>query len=47
MKKIKSIVDILKVVVKYGAYIMVIVDVVQYAIDKIEDLNKSKTDVVS
>jgi hypothetical protein len=42
MKTISSITSILKIVVKYGALITVIVKVVQYAIDEIDALNLDK-----
>lgn len=41
MKKINGIVGILKMVVKYGAYIAVIVRVVQYAIEEFDKVGSS------
>lgn len=36
MNKAAGILNVLKNVIKYGAYIMVAIEIVQFAIDKIE-----------
>ncbi len=40
MKKINSIVSLLKLIVKYGLYVMVIVDILQYSIAKFTELDE-------
>lgn len=44
MKKINGMVSVLKMVVKYGAYIAVIVRVVQYAIDEFGKVDAPEAD---
>lgn len=39
MKTINSITSVLKLVIKYGAYIAIAVKVVQFAVDEFEKLN--------
>lgn len=39
----KGILNILKLATKYGALLMVIVDVIQYATEKIEGINVKET----
>lgn len=41
MKKINSIVSLLKLIVKYGLYVMVVVDILQYSIAKFTELDDS------
>lgn len=43
MKSVQSVLQVLKLVAKYGAYIFVIVDVVNYAVDRIQqEIDKEK-----
>lgn len=39
MQKIKSIVSVLRVIVKYGAFITVTISVINFAIDEFEKLS--------
>jgi hypothetical protein len=42
MKTVSSITTILKIVIKYGALITVLVKVIQYAVDEVEALGLDK-----
>lgn len=42
MKTVSSITTVLKLVIKYGALLAVIVKVIQFAVDEIEALNLDK-----
>lgn len=42
MKKISNIIDLLKIVAKYGAYFIVLFDVVNYAVEKFEALGQKE-----
>lgn len=42
MKKISSLLTVLKTIIKYGAYVMVLVDVLQYAVEKFSTVDTEK-----
>lgn len=42
MKQIKNVVNALRVVIKYGALIMVVIEIISFAADKIEGWVNSK-----
>ena len=42
MKQITSIITVLKTVAKYGAYFIVIFDIISYATEKLEAVNTEK-----
>ena len=44
MKKISGIIDVLKMALKYSAYILVFVDIVSYAISKVEALQNDQNE---
>jgi len=38
----KNVLKLIRIAIKYGGFIMVVVDVLQYAVDRFESFNKDK-----
>jgi len=41
----KNAINLIRIAIKYGGFIMVVVDVLQYAVDRFESFNKDKEPV--